>query len=55
MKFFDSMDIVFLLYPTSLKRCKDLVIALQFIKPERTILVRTKCDLFLKNKRTLAE
>ena len=44
LRFFYSADRIIIVYPDSLKSCKDLLRTLAKIKPQETFLVRTQCD-----------
>ncbi len=56
LKFFASMDRIFILYEGSLRASKIIVTVLNKINPNGTYLVRTKCDNWDKSHtRTIDE
>lgn len=44
LSYFHTADKIFILYPDSLKSCKQICLVLGKIKPNDTYAVRTKCD-----------
>lgn len=48
LSYFHSADRIFILYPDSLKSCKDMVRVLAKIKPSNTYLIRSQCDRWEK-------
>lgn len=44
LAYFHTADRIFILYPDSLKSCKEMIEVLYKVKPSNTFLVRTQCD-----------
>lgn len=44
LSYFHTADRIFILYPDSLKSCREICLVLSKIKPKDTFAVRTQCD-----------